>query len=242
MAKRILSKTPFETDDAPRLPDLKELSGKINREIIVENSPNERVRPQVQTGAGERRDGGSINENLRKQRIYGNRLPVERTSSSEVKEDNGTAETRKTGAVKRLPPSEIRQEQNGNSETQEKAPDNFPIRSRGGKNRGGENRDSENNNSTPADNSRNKNTERRQMPPDAEPAQREERKEQQRQKPPEQEQPRSEQPQPRVEPRPEPPREKPPQQEIKPPREEKQPERRVDPPRKNKEVPVDKDN
>ncbi|MDQ6785725.1 MAG: FecR domain-containing protein [Acidobacteriota bacterium] len=243
VAKRVLSKTPFETEDAPRLPNYNDLSGKINREIVVENSANEKIRPQVQTGAGERNGGGSIDENLRKQRIYGNRLPVERTPPTDVKEDNGSVETRKTGAVRRLPPSEIG---NGSSsETQEKAPDNFPIRSRGGKN---QNRD--NNTEPPVYEKRNKNIEREQTPPASEPTQREERTER-RQKPPDQEPPRVEQPPQRIEPRAEPPqREKPPQQESRPPqpqREEKPPpqERKVEqsPPAKEREreKTVDKD-
>ncbi len=245
LAGKVLSRTPLETEKPLILPTYTDLNGNVSKEILVDNPRVGKINRQIQTGASQRNEGTSLDENLRNERIYGNRLPVERTPPSAAKEDGENPETPKTGAVKRLRHSGIVRggsDSGDNSETREKS--------------------QEGNVEQPAYKPRNKNREREQMPPSiyVPPSQPEEqqeerkerkehrrnppeqsppvqeeqeqRREEHRQKPPEREQPpppRSEQPPTRVEPRPEPP----PRIEPKPePREEKpppQPERKIEP-------------
>ncbi|HXG83566.1 MAG TPA: DUF6600 domain-containing protein [Pyrinomonadaceae bacterium] len=237
IAERVLSKTPVETDNAPPLPTFKDLNGKVDREILVENPVAGRIRPQPRTGAGERKSGVSLDENLRTERIYGNRPPVEQTPPDEVRDDSGGAERRRTGAIKRLPRAEIVQP-NGSSETPEINVDNSPARARGEKN---ENRDRRQQPPTVVFSPEEKRRERRQSPPDVE-TPREMPRRERREKPPERYSPPAEQPQKSREPRP-----PQPQREDKPaPREEQrpppQPERERAPSRKERPEPVEKDN
>ena len=104
VAKKTLSKTPFENDNPPALPNYRELKGKISREIAAENPKNERFEAEIKTGATERTIGVPVDENLRKERVYGNRSPIERTPPppEQPQENSGKTETRDTGAVKRL--------------------------------------------------------------------------------------------------------------------------------------------
>nr|MDQ3043282.1 hypothetical protein [Acidobacteriota bacterium] len=104
LAKKVLSETPSETVKPPMLPTFKDLNGKLSREILPVNPRNTRAETHIKTGAIERTSGVSINENVRRERILGNRPPVEKTPRPE---NNGgsesTAPIRNTGAVKRLP-------------------------------------------------------------------------------------------------------------------------------------------
>jgi hypothetical protein len=211
VAKKALSKMPFENENPP-LPDYRNVKGKMNREILAENPRNEQIGMQVKTGATERKIGVPVDENLRKERIFGNRPPLERAPpGEEARENQGETETRDTGAIKRLPRQIIRQDE-GDAETRKSAPreilsNDFPTRSRGGKT-------NEESDGTPASKPRNK--VREISPPMSAPPEREERK-QHRQLPPQEEPP----------PKQEQPREaKPPQREQPSPKEE----RKISPP------------
>jgi hypothetical protein len=228
LARQVLSRMPLETEKPPILPTYTDLNGNISREILVDNPRVGKIRREIQTGASQRNEGTSLDEGLRNERIYGNRLPVERTLPSAPKEDGGNPERPKTGAVRRLPHSGIVRggSDNDNPETREKS--------------------QEGNVEQPAYKPRSRNREREQMPPSyAPPSQQQEqeqRREEQQQKPPEREQPpRSEQPPTRVEPRPEPPRiePKPEPREEKPPKPERKTE--PEPPRKEREKSTEKD-
>ncbi len=110
-AQTIITKTPETIDSPPILPDMKDLNGKVSRDILIESpqiiTKDENVK--IRTGASDRKDdSGSIDEKLRQTRIYGNRPPVqENLPQSETKtvtsgdERNDRNETRKTGAVVR---------------------------------------------------------------------------------------------------------------------------------------------
>jgi hypothetical protein len=97
-AKRTLSKRVFESE-IPPLPNYRELKGRVSREIATENPRNELIGMNTKTGATERKIGVPIDENLRKERIYGNRVPVERTPpTGEANENQGKPKMRDTGA------------------------------------------------------------------------------------------------------------------------------------------------
>ena len=232
VAKKALSKTPFE-NEIPPLPDYRKVKSKMNREIVAEIPRNEQVAVRVKTGATERKIGVPVDENLRKERIYGNRQPREKIApSTETGENPGKVETRDTGAVKRMPRQIINQE--GTMETRKSAPreippESFPTRTRSGKT-------NDENDEAPVSKPRNRVKE---IPaPIYEPPQqqqeRQERKEQRRQIPPPQETPRSEPPPKREEPR----EAKPPQREQPSPKEE----RKVSPPTKDRSEKVKPDN
>ena len=79
IAKEALSKTPTKTTKPPVLPTIKDLSGKVSREIVVENPVKVKNPAQTKIGATERTSGISLGETLRKDRIEGNRQPIEKT-------------------------------------------------------------------------------------------------------------------------------------------------------------------
>ena len=230
VAKKALSKMPFENENPP-LPNYRDLKGKVNREILAENPRNERLEARVKTGATARITGVPVDENLRKEKIYGNRQPFERTTpGAESNENPGKAETRNTGAVKRVPRPAPGQDDD-NTETKKSTvreipSGDFPIRSRSGKTAG----ESDNN---PVSKPRNRVKE---TSPDTppEPQERQERKER-RQLPPQPESPqRSEPPPKREEPR----EAKPSQREQPSPKED----RKTSPPSKENAEPKKPDN
>jgi len=232
VARKVLSESPSETVKPVALPTFKDLNGKISREILVENPPNVRPIAQIKTGAIERTSGVSMGENLRRERILGNRPPIENTPRIE---NNGELETpspiRNTGAVKRQP----RLESSSDNQTPiRQTPRNNdlrntnPIRSTGGNNenqnevqppskprRGNDNREI----SPPVDAPPRE--ERIEKPPQQSP--RRERQEPVRQEPP-REAPRIEVPT-RVEPRREEPRREEPVRQQPPPKQEPPPEK-----------------
>lgn len=247
-ARKILDRAPFENADSSvvALPTHSDLNGKISREIAAENPRVENIIPRIQTGATQRKGGASTDENLRQQRIFGGRPPVERTppaGENAAGEISVKPERRETGAVKRQPRPEIVRGNDGNSESE--APGGRPVRTTGGgrsednngepisKPRGRDREQTPPSNNPPSETEQPR-RERRQEPPQ----QQEERREQRRESPPERQQaPRSEPPQPRVEPKPQPREEKPPQ------REERKAEPSAPPPGKQREKEsVDKDN
>jgi hypothetical protein len=145
LAIKALSQMPSETVKTPVLPTFKELNGRVGREILAEKPLNTtKVAAQIKTGATDRTNGASTGENLRQERMWGNRSPVVKAPPTE---ESGGQETlspiRNTGAVKRQPPSDsslnneapVRQPR-GRGDLQ----NTNPIRSTGG------NRDDENEN------------------------------------------------------------------------------------------------
>jgi hypothetical protein len=106
LANTVLSQAPTENTSVPALPTIRDLNGKLSKEIVAETPRNIITAAQIKTGATERTSGLSMGENLRKERILGNRPPVEKTPAAE---NNGESQTliRNTGAVKRQPRSEI---------------------------------------------------------------------------------------------------------------------------------------
>ncbi|CAN5458345.1 hypothetical protein BH18ACI1_BH18ACI1_03170 [soil metagenome] len=135
VAKKVLSETPSEIRNPPPLPTLKNLNGKMSNEIRAESPKFERVETQVKTGAIDRKIGVSMDEKLHTERIYGDRLPVEKNPNTEIKSEvEATPLIRDTGAVKRQPRSTIRQTDD-NSETNNSTQKEIfpPIRSTGGK-------------------------------------------------------------------------------------------------------------
>ena len=54
-AKEILSKVPETVDTPPILPDMKDLNGKVSKEILLEKPRVVRTEPTVKIGASERR-------------------------------------------------------------------------------------------------------------------------------------------------------------------------------------------
>ncbi len=143
LAQEVLATVPSETVRPPILPTFKDLSGRISKDILVENPRNIKTETHIKTGATERLSGVSIGENLRQERILGNRPPIDkidRTPPTEVKGDAEIAPLiRDTGAVKRQPRSPVIKSGDGSSETNdespiEAAPNGDPIRSTGGKN------------------------------------------------------------------------------------------------------------
>jgi len=218
VATRVLSQTPGETDNSRALPNYKDLKGRISKEIVVDNSGFEKINTQIKTGAGERKGGGSIDENLRQERIFGNRSPIEkRISPREIRENGENADTRETGAVKRQQrrTDMIREDggNNGSGEPETREIRNGRIRSTGVK---PQERNDGNNSGSDDSKSREKGEERRRTPPNRDapppqqseerkerrqsPPQREERREERRQEPPQREQQRQQPPPPRSEP------------------------------------------
>lgn len=99
LAQRTLSKNTDQIDDLPLLPTYKELDGNISPEIIVRNPVVPRFERQTRIGATERKTGDSVDEKLRRNRIYGNREPLLRVGGDNNSDDS---ERRGTGAVNRV--------------------------------------------------------------------------------------------------------------------------------------------
>lgn len=240
VAKKALSKAAFE-NETPPLPDYRNAKNKMSREISVENPPNEQIVARVKTGATDRKVGVPVDENLRKERIFGNREPFETTPPiGETKENPAKPEMRDTGAVKRAPRPSPAQSDDGTdarkSRRREFPSDDFPARSGSGKT----NDQSDDN---PVFKPRNR---AKEMPPVSAPP------EQQRQERPESKERRQISPQPEPAPRAEPPSKREQPREAKPPQPEKpsqKEERKIDPPVKEKpetgrpeKIKPDKDN
>ena len=131
--KEILTKIPDETRTPPILPDYKDLDGKVSKEIKVE-TPRQTKSDEVKTGVTERKPGVSTGEDLRRQKIFGNRQPVQpKPNDQEVKggiiANPNNEEPRKTGAVNR---PVVKQENNDTQQTPDYNPNN--PRSTGGSN------------------------------------------------------------------------------------------------------------
>ncbi len=227
LANDVLSKSPSDIKDLPILPSHKDFKGKADNNILVENPRYEQIDRQIRTGATDRKVGVSMDDSLRKERIHGNRPPIDRSPPNESKEQDVKTEKRDTGAVKREPHPIIRQDSN-NSDRQKSPPreapsEDYPIRPTGEKSDNGSD-------NKPVHKPRDNNNDREKTPPSYTPPQKHDR-EAQPQEQPRHQPPRPEPPQQRIEPQP-------PKQENKPP-----PERKVEPshPGENKDKPNKKD-
>lgn len=102
-AKEVIEKTPDIIKTAPILPEYKDLNGKVSRDILIEKPQIVKAETAVKTGATTRKDGVSMDDELRKARIYGNRSPLENNIQVKTGGNNGenSGGTRKTGAVER---------------------------------------------------------------------------------------------------------------------------------------------
>jgi hypothetical protein len=136
LAQKALATAPIRTANAPVLPTFKELNGNVSKDILAPNPKITRAETNIKTGATVRESGVSAGETLRKERIYGNRAPVEKVPRTENQE-GGTEQNpvRNTGAIKRQPRSEtpvnndapIRQ-----MPSKDSSPNGSPIRQTGG--------------------------------------------------------------------------------------------------------------
>ena len=239
LAKKILSEAPSESVKAPMLPTFKDLGGNVSKQILAPTPRDIRTVTQIKTGATERTSGVSSGENLRKERILGNRPPVE--NAPPTGNNGGGLESappiRNTGAVKRQSRTESAP---ANGDTPVRQPSDSgdvqntnTIRSTGGNNNGEatpptrnpRTRDNDVPQDTPVYNPppREERIEKPQ-PPRREPRQdapvrQEPQREEPRPQAPAREQPRREEPRPQEAP----PRQEPPQQA--PPRQEPPPEK-----------------
>lgn len=102
-AKQVIEKTPDIIKTPPILPEYKDLDGKVSRDILIEKPQIVKSQTVVKTGASDRKDGVSMDNELRKTKILGNRAPLE--NNIQVKTGGNGSEssggTRKTGAVER---------------------------------------------------------------------------------------------------------------------------------------------
>lgn len=139
IARKVLSETPSEDKTGRVLPTYKDLSGKLSSEIRAENPKIEKIKVQVKTGVIERKIGVSMDENLRKERVFENRSLIEKSPKREEAKSGYEAhpEIRDTGAVRRSPRTTIKQDEYKpeikGSPSREVVPDGFPARSTGGK-------------------------------------------------------------------------------------------------------------
>jgi hypothetical protein len=98
LAEQVLIKVPNEKTNPPVLPSIKELSGKVSKEILAETPKNAKIESQIKTGVTDRQVGVSMNEKLQKERVLDNRdTPVRNEPSTKT-------DVRDTGAVKRQQP------------------------------------------------------------------------------------------------------------------------------------------
>lgn len=102
--KMILSKIPDEKQSPPILPEYKDIGGRVSKDILID-APATQKSATVKTGAVERKPGEILDEESRKQRIFGNRQPAEKAErpidGGVLVNPNSNPETRKTGAVTR---------------------------------------------------------------------------------------------------------------------------------------------
>ena len=103
IAKTAIAKTPDTIRALPVLPTFNELNGKVSREILTAPPMIAKVETKIKTGATVRQPDGSMDGELRKSRIFGNRPPVQvKTDETEPRTaKERDSETRRTGAVVR---------------------------------------------------------------------------------------------------------------------------------------------
>ncbi|MET0753949.1 MAG: DUF6600 domain-containing protein [Pyrinomonadaceae bacterium] len=121
VAEQVLSQIPDERQNSPVLPSIRELNGRVSKDIIAETPKNVRAEAMIKTGVTERKVGVSMNERLQKERVLDNRENADttiRNSSNPTK-----TEIRDTGAVKRQTPV-LSQDNDANNDTPVKTPRN----------------------------------------------------------------------------------------------------------------------
>ncbi len=104
LAKKALAQSTAELTKAPMLPTFKQLNGSVSREIIATAPPRTRTEMPIKIGATDRVNGVPMGESLRKERILGNRPPIE--NAPPIRNNDGIESAppiRNTGAVKRQP-------------------------------------------------------------------------------------------------------------------------------------------
>ena len=219
LAQKVLSKTPSEIQKPPVLPTLRDLNGKVGKEIRAETPKIGRIESQIKTGAIDRKIGDSMDDKLRTERIYGNRAPVGNPNKEIRTGVEASPPIRDTGAVKRSPrPIFKKEDDNAETKTSPQREMSPPIRSTGGK--------SDNTrNAEPVFRPRKQRDDVSPLPPVSEqPPPRTEKREVKRLPP------SAEQPPKRREPRPQ----QPPPREAKPPTSEQPPPRKAEPTRIDK--------
>jgi len=115
VAQQVLSKIPDRNSMV--LPTIKQLNGKLSREIIAETPKIARVESKIKTGVTDRTIGVSMNEKLQKERVLDNR----ENSNTQIRNSaNPTTKTevRDTGALKRQT----------NADKQESSDSNTPVK------------------------------------------------------------------------------------------------------------------
>jgi hypothetical protein len=107
LVSRVLSKDPAEIE-RPSLPRDSEIRDRRNNDVFVQTPRFSRLEQRVRTGAGERRSGAPLDEELRRSRNWGNRQPVQPAPSnsannSPYEENSDRNRNRRTGAFERSP-------------------------------------------------------------------------------------------------------------------------------------------
>ena len=136
LAQKALATATVRTTSAPALPTYKELNGNVSKDILAPNPKITRAETDIKTGATVRESGVSAGETLRKERIFGNRAPVEKVPRTDNR-DGGTEQNpvRNTGAIKRQPRSDFPSENQTpirQSPMKDTVPNGNPIRQTGG--------------------------------------------------------------------------------------------------------------
>ncbi len=91
-AKEVLSKIPETADTPPILPDMKDLNGKVSKEILIEKPRVVKVEPTVKIGAGDRKTEAPLDKELEQKRIFGNRTPIQPKTEGKRKPNPTTAQ------------------------------------------------------------------------------------------------------------------------------------------------------
>ena len=101
-AKAALSKTLAQKDPVRMLPTYNDLDGKVSQDIRTRNPRIMAAYTKTQTGAADRKSDGPMDQQLRKTRIFGDRLPPQTQTDVDIKTvDTGGPVKRRTGAVSR---------------------------------------------------------------------------------------------------------------------------------------------
>ena len=177
VAKKVLSKLPTLATDSPKLPNYKDLNNRISREIRAENPLPVTAPIRVRTGATERVVGAPLDENLRKARVQGERMPLERTPAVETRGTKTESEIRNTGAVRRPQRSVSTQIENSEEIKQTPRPRRTPVSEIEPRSTGENSVENRNSEAPPVRRQRENTNERHQLPPSEEPPQRRQREE-----------------------------------------------------------------
>jgi hypothetical protein len=100
-AKQLLEQDPSDQRVPPALPTYTDLDGKVAQEIRSTRQPAVVQKIAVPVGAGERRDGGPLDQELKRSRMLGDREPVRVPPAGDNPRTDDGRSGRKTGAVGR---------------------------------------------------------------------------------------------------------------------------------------------